>query len=441
MDQKKSYRTAFIFLTALFFLWGFVTVLVDSLIPRLREVFTLSYFEAGLVQFAFFGAYFLLSIPAGFILDRIGYKRGIILGLGTMALGCILFYPAASVREFWIFMVGYFTLAAGITILQVAANPYVTLLGSEKTASSRLNLSQAFNSLGTAIAPALGALFILSDKVLNSGQIQALSQMEREAYYISEASAVQLPFLGIAAFIILIAVGFFFVKLPVVNSEEETGSYSRAFRKKNLILGAFGIFFYVGAEVALGSYLINYFLSFDAATLVRETPFMATIAGWMLSDLSAASDMAAVGVFLTFYWSGAMVGRFIGSYLTSLISPAKVLSAFALCAVILLLITNFSEGLVAMWSVLAVGLFNSIMFPTIFSLALDGLGSEKPQGSGILCSMIVGGAVIPPAFGFLTDSYGFSIALFLVVLCYLYILLYGFLNRNRAGHPETAEVV
>ena len=164
MDQKKSYRTAFIFLTALFFLWGFVTVLVDSLIPRLREVFTLSYFEAGLVQFAFFGAYFLLSIPAGFILDRIGYKRGIILGLGTMALGCILFYPAASVREFWIFMVGYFTLAAGITILQVAANPYVTLLGSEKTASRRLNLSQAFNSLGTAIAPDLGALYILSDK-------------------------------------------------------------------------------------------------------------------------------------------------------------------------------------------------------------------------------------------------------------------------------------
>src|SRR5690606_24053216 len=195
MDQKKSFRTAFIFLTALFFLWGFVTVLVDSLIPRLREVFTLSYFEAGIVQFAFFGAYFLLSIPAGYILSKIGYKKGIILGLATMALGCLLFYPAAAYRIFGIFIFGYFTLAAGITILQVAANPYVTILGPPESASSRLNLSQAFNSVGTAIAPAIGAFFILGDKVLSSGEIEALDPGAQNAYYIAEASAVQTPFL------------------------------------------------------------------------------------------------------------------------------------------------------------------------------------------------------------------------------------------------------
>lgn len=433
MDQKRSFRTAFIFLTALFFLWGFVTVLVDSLVPRLREVFTLTYFEAGLVQFAFFGAYLLLSIPSGYILSKIGYKKGIILGLGTMALGCILFYPAAEIRVFWLFMLGYFTLAAGITILQVAANPFVTLLGSEKTASSRLNLSQAFNSLGTAIAPAMGALFILSDKVMTTEEINFLSEAERKVYYINEAAAVQIPFLGIALFILLIAVVFFFVKLPKVHNENASTGYSGVLKNKNLLLGALGIFFYVGAEVALGSYLINYFLSLDAAQLVLGTPVMRIMAEWFLTDLASSSEMAIVGVFVTFYWTGAMVGRFIGSFLTSIISPAKILCIFAIVAASLVMVSISTSGLVAMWSILAVGLFNSIMFPTIFSLALGGLKDDKPQGSGILCSMIVGGAIIPPAFGYLADSFGFTTALVLVLCCYLYIFFFGIRSqRNRS---------
>lgn len=432
MNQNKSYRTAFIFLTALFFLWGFVTVLVDSLIPRLREVFTLSYFEAGLVQFAFFGAYFLLSIPSGFLLSRIGYKKGIILGLATMAVGCLLFYPASSLRVFWLFMVGYFTLAAGITILQVAANPFVTLLGPEETASSRLNLSQAFNSLGTAIAPALGALFILSGQVKTTEEINFLTEVERQAYFISEASAVQLPFLGIALFIVLIALVFFFVKLPKVHSSEKSSGYRKVLKNKNLILGAFGIFFYVGAEVALGTYLVNYFLTLNAAELIRETVMMRWIAGLFL-DLSVSTDMSTVGVFVTFYWSGAMIGRFIGSYLMRKFSPANILGVFAVLAICLVGVTQLTEGLVSMWSILAVGLFNSIMFPTIFSLALDGLNNDKPQGSGVLCSMIVGGALVPPAFGYLTDSYGFAIALFLVIFCYLYILFYALRKRGSAA--------
>lgn len=432
MNQRKTYRTAFIFLTILFFLWGFITVLVDSLIPRLREVFTLTYFQAGMVQFAFFGAYFLLSIPAGYILSKIGYKRGIILGLVTMAMGCLLFYPAASYRIFGIFMFGYFTLAAGITILQVAANPYVTVLGPEKTASSRLNLSQAFNSLGTAIAPAVGALFILRDRVKSAGEIEALDATAKTTYYAQEASAVQVPFLGIAAFIGIIALIFLFVNLPKIGDTASSNNYRPVLKKKNLMLGALGIFFYVGAEVALGSYMVNYFLSLNLSEVVKETPFMRNIAEWVLnSGIAESSSMAIVGVFVAFYWTGAMIGRFIGSYLTKSINPAKVLSFFAVGAITMVLISSFSTGLIAMWTLISVGLFNSIMFPTIFSLALDGLGDDKPQGSGVLCTMIVGGAIIPPAFGFITDSAGFSIAFLLVVLSYAYIFYYGIRNKKR----------
>ncbi|MDN3596221.1 sugar MFS transporter [Zunongwangia endophytica] len=431
-NTNKSHRTAFIFLTILFFLWGFITVLVDSLIPRLKEVFTLSYFQAGMVQFAFFGAFFLLSIPAGYILSKIGYKKGIILGLSTMAAGCLLFWPAASFRLFWVFMVGYFVLAGGITILQVAANPYVTILGPEKSATSRLNLSQAFNALGTAIAPAIGALFILKDKVMTTSEIEALSAAQQKAYYISEAGAVQKPFVGIAIFIAVIALVFAFVNLPKVGDKAASNDYRSVLKNRNLVMGAFGIFFYVGAEVALGSYMVNYFLNLELSEIIKSTPFLRNIAQWILdSGLEEASNMAVVGVFVTFYWSAAMIGRFIGSYLTKKFNPALVLCAFAFCAFLMINISNLSVGIVAMITIISVGLFNSIMFPTIFSLALDGLGDDKPQGSGVLCTMIVGGAVLPPSFGFLTDRFGFGIAFFLVMIAYAYIFFYGFINRKR----------
>jgi len=431
-NTNKSYRTAFLFLTILFFLWGFITVLVDSLIPRLKEVFTLSYFQAGMVQFAFFGAFFLLSIPAGYILSKIGYKKCIILGLSTMAAGCLLFWPAASYRVFWIFMLGYFVLAGGITILQVAANPYVTILGPERSASSRLNLSQAFNSLGTAIAPAIGALFILRDKVMTTAEIEALSAAEQKAYYIAEAGAVQKPFLGIAIFIAVIALVFAFVNLPKVGNTAASNDYGRVLKNKNLMLGAVGLFFYVGAEVALGSYMVNYFLTLELSDIIKSTPYLRNIAQWILdTGLENASSMAVVGVFVTFYWTGAMIGRFIGSYLTKIFNPAVVLCAFAAFAILMVNISNLSVGVIAMWTIIAVGLFNSIMFPTIFSLALDGLGDDKPQGSGVLCTMIVGGAVLPPSFGFLTDRFGFSVAFILVMVAYAYIFFYGFINRKR----------
>ena len=425
-QSNSSTRTAFIFVTTLFFLWGFITVLVDSLIPRIRELFTLTYFEAGLVQFAFFGAYFVLSIPAGAILSKIGYKRGIVLGLVTMAVGCLLFYPASSYREFSIFMLAYFTLAGGMTILQVAANPYVAALGSEVGASSRLNLSQAFNSLGTAIAPIIGAAFILSGKVKSADEIDALSESAKEAYLVSEAAAVQTPFLGIAGFILFLALVFVFFKLPKILEKSAKGGYGAVLKRPSLVLGAIGIFVYVGAEVAIGSYLVNYFIDMDMATAVKNSEFMSSISETVIGDsLANVSNLAIVGAFVTFYWSGAMIGRFIGAYLTKIIQPAKVLAAFAIGAMLMVAISMSSSGFIAMWTILAVGLFNSIMFPTIFTLAIDGLDDLKPQASGVLCTMIVGGALIPPLYGKLTDNFGFKMALGLVLICYVYIFFYG----------------
>jgi FHS family L-fucose permease-like MFS transporter len=433
MNQPKSYRSSFILLTTLFFLWGFITVLVDSLIPRLRELFTLTYFQAGLVQFAFFGAYFLLSIPASYILSKIGYKKGIILGLLTMAIGCLLFYPAASYRVFGIFMLAYFILAGGMTILQVAANPFVAVLGSEDGASSRLNLSQAFNSLGTAIAPAVGALFILSDTIKTEEEIAALTGAAKDTYLATEASAVQMPFIGLALFIGLIAVIFLFAKLPKMISETETGTYAEAFKNKNLMLGVLGIFFYVGAEVAIGSYLVNYFLDMNLVEVIKENRLMKSIAeGILNSGITENDNKAIVGVFVTFYWSGAMIGRFVGYYLTRIMKPGKVLGIFATIAIILILISISTTGLVSMWSILAIGLFNSIMFPTIFTLSIDGIGELKPKGSGLLCTAIVGGALIPPLYGYLTDQIGFKTALLFIIVCYSYILWFGYRNSKKS---------
>lgn len=421
----KNYRFSFALLTSLFFMWGLITVLVDSLIPRLRDIFELTYFQAGLVQFAFFIAYGLVSIPAGYILHRIGYKKGIILGLAIMGAGCLLFLPAASFRLFSLFMGGYFVLAAGMTILQVAANPYVTVLGDEKGASSRLNLSQAFNSLGTTIAPALGAIFILSDHINSSAEITVLDEAAKLSYYAAEASAVQKPFLALALALLLLAVIVLLSKLPKVLNTEAKTNYRSALKDNKLKLGAIGIFLYVGAEVAIGSYLVNYFLDMQLANIIRNNDLMRTVLTFFHSDVDAIDNKAIVATFLVFYWGGAMVGRFIGSYLTRVFRPSRVLTLFSAGAIFFVVVSMLTHDLLSMWAILAVGLFNSIMFPTIFSLAIEDLGELKPQGSGILCTAIAGGAFVPPLYGFFADVSGFKLAFLAVLLCYGYILFYG----------------
>ncbi len=420
--MTANFKKSFYLLTSLFFMWGLITVLVDSLIPRLKEIFELTYFQAGLVQFAFFIAYGLISIPAGALLHKIGYKKGIIVGLAIMGLGCLLFLPAASFRMFSLFLLGYFILASGMTVLQVAANPYVTVLGDEKTASSRLNLSQAFNSLGTTIAPAIGAVFILSDKIKSSSEIALLDQASNEIYLDNEASAVQLPFLLLALSLILLSVVVMTVKLPKVLNTSINTNYRDALKDKKLVYGAIGIFLYVGAEVAIGSYLVNYFLDMNLAEIIRTNESMRWIITFIQpDDLSNVDNKGIVASFVMFYWGGAMVGRFIGSILMKTYSPKKVLSVFSILAVSFIIISMSTSGLLSMWSILGVGLFNSIMFPTIFSIAIEDLGELKPQGSGILCTAIAGGAFIPPLYGYFTDISSFKTAFLLLIICYAYI--------------------
>ena len=395
----------------------------------------MSYAKTVLVQFAFFVAFFVFSVPAGFLLSKIGYKKGIILGLLTMALGCLFFYPAASFRAFPVFLIGYFILAGGITILQVAANPYVALLGSESGASSRLNLSQAFNSLGTTIAPVVGALFLLSDSVKTSEEIAILSEIEKTNYYVAEAATVQTPFVLIALSIAVLALIFRFIKLPKVMQESPKDGYLKLLKNKFMLMGALGIFVYVGAEVAIGSFLVNYFSDMNLAAIILQNETMMqianTIAHTFNKTFTNADPKSLLGIFVIFYWGGAMIGRFAGAYLTKIITPGKVLIIFASLAVAMILISINTTGLISMWSILAVGLFNSIMFPTIFTLSLEGLGDLKAQASGLLCMAIVGGAIIPFVFGSLIDGFGFKIAFILTILCYGYILYFGSIKAKR----------
>jgi len=439
MSKKKLCTKAFIFVAILFFLFGGLTVLVQLLLPHLRDVFGLNYTHTGLIVFFFFLPYLLFSIPAGYILTRTGYQRGIILGLALIALGALLFHPAADERSFSLFMVAIFVLGSGITFLQVAINPYVAVLGSETTTPSRLTFSQAFNALGTTFAPIAAAVYLLKDEVKNAAEINHLNYLDRSIYFQTEALAIQIPSLYIALGAIILALIFSVTKLPYVNltAEEEINKESCLYllKKSSLLLGAIGIFVYVGAEVVIGSFAVNYFVEINIAKEILESPTMSTLLiglGKVLgSDLTSADPKAIVAIFLTFYWGNAMIGRFIGAYLTKVFAPAKVLMLFSSIVILLILISINADGLLSMWSLLFIGLFNSIMFPTIFALSSEGLGEMKTQASAILCTMIVGGGFIPLLYGFFTDYVGFRMAFFILILCYGYILFFGFYKTNR----------
>jgi FHS family L-fucose permease-like MFS transporter len=432
---RSGTAVAFAVVTTLFFIWGFITVLVDALVPRLKAVFELSYFEAALVQFAFFTAYFVLSVPSGRVIARIGYQRGAVVGLLAMATGCLVFVPAAGLRVFELFLLAMFILAGGITMLQVAANPYVAALGEPRTSSSRLNLAQAFNSLGTTIAPLVSAAFILGSSVLSADAIAALDGAAREAYYIAEADAVQTPFVALAAVLALLALAFSRFRLPAVQdgAERSRGSYRGALASRPLVWGAVGIFLYVGAEVTIGSYLVNYFLLLDVADLVARYPALSGAAAFLSGgDYASFNVERLAGTFVALYWGGAMVGRFVGAALLRVIRPGLLLAVFSAAAVALLVVTASTSGAVAMVSILAIGLVNSIQFATLFTLAIDGLGEHTAQGSGVLCTAIVGGAVVPPLFGALADAVGVQPAFLLLTLCYGTIAAYGLFRAQAA---------
>jgi FHS family L-fucose permease-like MFS transporter len=419
---KNPYQMAFVLITVLFFVFGFITCLNDILVPHLKSLFTLNYTQAALIQFCFFTAYFFASLPSGKIVTKMGYKKGTILGVIITAVGCLLFYPAAGLQSYAFFLVGLFVLASGITLIQVAVNPYVAILGPPETASARLNLAQAFNSLGTTIAPMFGSYLILGAVMKTDAEIGSMDATAQAAFKVTQASSVQGPYIGLAIALIAIAVIVGFSHLPQIigaQGDAESGTANlgdrpSAWHYRHLVLGAIGIFCYVGAEVAIGSYLVNFLGLGEVAGLTAAT----------------------AAKYVSFYWGGAMVGRFIGAAVLRVVRPGKVLAFNAFCAAVLVLIAMAFSGNVAMLAILLVGLFNSVMFPTIFTLAISGLGKNTGQGSGILCMAIVGGAVIPLIQGGLADSMGLHHSYVLPVLCYLYIAYYGVKGYREIAHKH-----
>ena len=479
-SNGASYGPALTVVTTLFFMWGFLTCLNDILVPHLKSIFDLNYTRVMLIQFAFFGAYFLFSIPSAKIIDWIGYQRSMVVGLLTMGLGAFLFVPAANIPSYPLFLGALIVLAAGITCLQVAANPYVTVLGKSETASSRLNLTQAFNSLGTFLAPFFGALLILSAAPKTIADIRALAPEALQAYRLHEAATVKTPYVGLGIALVLLAIAIGSFKLPKIeHAQHQLGEKvnDSIWKHPSLIFGAIAIFVYVGAEVSIGSFLVNYFGQAEIGGLAEK--------------LGAA--------FVAFYWGGAMLGRFIGSSflggtkakhmgLATVITMALILLSYpiqhgmpagyqpgvpnltwlawlvvagrplfilvaiaaatitvlaalrggkatantgillgvcALSTSALVAISMLSNGHLAMWSIILVGFFNSIMFPSIFTLGVAELGPLTGDGSGIMIMAIVGGAVIPVLQGAVADRIGIHHAFFLPVLCYLYILFYA----------------
>jgi len=400
-----------IFVFALFFIFGGITSLNDVIIPKLKDLFTLSYAEVMLVQSAFFAAYFVVSLPAAAIVRRFGYMRTAVIGLLTMTAGCVLFMPASASGVFITFLLALFVLASGITIVQVVANPLICLLGAPATAHSRLTFAQAFNSLGTTVFPYVGSKLILGS--LSKIDSTTLSGAALDAYRAAETRVVFRTYLGLALALMFVAVMVWAWRKSLVETHTGSTSTWRAFnllRRPRFGFGALCIFLYVGGEVAIGSVIVNYLMQSNVMGLGEQ----------------AAGD----NVFR--YWLGAMIGRFIGTYLLRIFSPGKVLACAAGGVITLLIISANTSGMVSGYSLLAIGLFNSIMFPTIFSLASEGLGGRAAEGSGIICVAIVGGAIVPLITGYAADLVGLKAALAVPAICYAVILGFGIYARRPA---------
>jgi FHS family L-fucose permease-like MFS transporter len=422
--QKTDIRAMSI-ATMLFFMWGFLTCLNDILIPHLKGIFELNYAQAMLVQFCFFSSYFIFALPAGKLVEWRGYKGTMVIGLLVMAAGAFLFLPASAAASFGLFLSALVILAAGITTLQVAANPYVAHLGPPETSAARLNLSQAFNSFGTFVAPFFGSMFILASAPMAQEKLRTLSATALQAYRTEQASSVRLPYLGIGLTLVLLAIAFAVLKMPTMDftrdirpGELDTSATGDSiWRHPVLLAGAVAIFVYVGAEVSIGSFLVNYF---------------------GLPDIAALPERVAAR-YVSLYWGGAMVGRFVGSWLLTKFRTSVVLGTAAVVACCLVVTSIITHGHTAMWAIIAVGLFNSVMFPSIFTVGLTGLGPLTSKGSSLMVAAIVGGALIPLAEGHLADKIGVQHAFMIPAVCYVYISLFGYMG-GRHAEREIAEI-
>jgi MFS transporter, FHS family, L-fucose permease len=398
-----------VFVFALFFAFGGITSLNDVLIPKLKELFTLSYAQAMLVQSAYFTAYFIVSMPAAALVRRIGYMRSAVAGLAIMTLGCVLFIPASANSLFSLFLIALFVLASGVTTVQVVANPLISMLGPSTSTSSRLTFAQAFNSLGTTVFPYVGSILILGS--LAKVDPKTLSGAALDAFRSTETQVIAHTYVGLAIALSLLAAVVWLRRKALVEAPAERTPILQAFNllaRPRFGFGALCIFLYVGGEVAVGSTIVNYLMQSSTLGLGAED----------------------AGKHIQYYWGGAMLGRFIGAYVLRLMQPSRVLATVAAVVVSLLLISANTSGAVSAWSLLAIGLFNSIMFPTIFSLASEGLGSRAAEGSGVICMAIVGGAVVPLLTGKAADHWGLKQALIVPALCYCGILTYGWYARR-----------
>lgn len=420
--RDMSYTAALAVVTTIFFTWGGLTSLNDVLIPHLKAVFNMNYAQSMLIQSTFFGAYFLMSLPASRVVAKFGYKHSIVIGLIVAAIGAAMFFPAARIPSYPLFLGALFVLASGITVLQVSANPYISLLGDPAGAPSRLNLAQALNSLGTTVFPTFIGPLILSTAVLGAADLAAMSATEQAAYRAHEAAAVQVPYMVIAGCLLLLAAFVYAMRIPPLTEATESAdpahhSFAEVLGQRHLLFGVVAIFVYVGAEVSIGSFLVNYLSEPD-------------IGGF---------DHAKASTYLGYYWGGAMVGRFIGALLLRRFDARRLLALAAVAAIALLALTMTTRGSIAMWAVLAVGLFNSVMFPTIFTVAIERLGPMTSKASSLLIMAIVGGAVIPLLQGLLSDRIGIQHSFVIPAICYAFIVWYGLSgSRIRAGQGQHA---
>ena len=401
-----------LFVMGLFFIFGGITSLNDVIIPKLKELFTLNYTQAMLVQFCFFTAYLVIGIPGARLVKKIGYMRGAVAGLVTMMAGCLLFIPASQTATYALFLLALFVLASGVVIVQVVANPLISLLGKPETVHSRLTFAQAFNSVGTTVFPYFGSLLILGS--LATVTADQLSGVELDAYRTAESQAIVHGYLGIAAALAVVA-GVVWLFRNALKGEKHEASSGLAgldlLKRPRFGFGALCIFLYVGAEVSIGSLIVSYL---------------------MQSHVMGLEEQAA-GKLIGLYWGGAMVGRFIGSAVLRVISPGKVLAAVAIGAILLLAFSTHTTGTTSGYSLLAIGLMNAIMFPTIFTLACEKLGPRAADGSGIINVAIFGGAVIPLLTGMIADATGsLALAFILPAACYAVIASFGWYARRPA---------
>jgi FHS family L-fucose permease-like MFS transporter len=407
MTDRKT-RLAVILITSLFFLWGFALNLNPILIPHLKKACQLSDFQSALIDSASYIAYFLIALPAGLFMKRYGYKAGITLGLLLFATGTFLFYPAAEMRHFGFFLFALFVIASGLTMLETAANPYITVLGDADSATQRLNFAQSFNGLAAFLAPLMGGTFILSGKTLTEQQQQAMSGEQLNAYLNTEASSVQMPFIAIGVVVLLVAVMIWRTQLPEIKEEEEdtTKVSGSIWGEKNLILGTTAQFFYVGAQVCISSFFIRF------------------------ADKVAGIDEKTAAYLLSVAFLCFMIGRFIGTYLMRFIAPPRLLALYSVANVVLLIVAVFTTGMFSVYALMGVEFFMSIMFPTIFALSIRGLGEKTKIGSSLVIMSIVGGAFFPVIMGQVSDLSSIQTAYIVPAVCFLVVLYFAVKNNS-----------